>query len=239
MNKIMRNKILFKLLLPGLYIGIVLIIDYFEPMGTITPFFAVIGMLFMALNFRPAVMIPWGIIYSAIICSIFLVPRLYVIFSSHPYYDQYTIPIIRAATYVIVGGISCYVSILLDRMKKTEKELNSILRGLPSPILTSDHNGKILYCNQAAETLMPILREKKKLLSYFDLLAETEFYGRTIATYIYRMEHDKHTKPLELNVNGRPFNGHTQLIYWGHQKVMLTVLAEAGEGKAIPHLISS
>ena len=237
--KTLRNNTLFKLLLPGLYIVIVLIVDYIEPIGTITPFFAVIGMLFMALNFRPVVMIPWAIIYTLIVCSIFLVPKLFVLFSDRPYYNQYVIPTIRSATYVIVGGISCYVSILLDRMKKTEEELNSILKGLPSPILTSDHNGKILYCNQAAENLIPILREKKILLSYFDLLAEPEFYGRTIANYIHRIEHDKHTEPLELNVNGRPFNGHTQLIYRTHQKIMLTVLSEAGEGEGNPHLISS
>ena len=49
----------FIFLLPGIYLAAALTIDLITPLGLLTPFFAVMGMLFMALKYRPAVMIAW------------------------------------------------------------------------------------------------------------------------------------------------------------------------------------
>lgn len=215
------------IVLPAIYIVTVLTFDFLLPIGTVTPFFAVIGMLFMALKFRPAVMIPWTIIYVAIVCSIFLVPKFFVLLTGLHYYEQYVIPTIRAATYVVVGIASCYLCLALDRLRKSENELKQILQNLPWPILTSDHDGKLLYWNESAEDLIPLLKRKNELTNYFDLLAPPEFQGRTITEYLKRIDQDKHDEPLKLSVDGKPFKGHTQLIEWTNTKVLLTILSEA------------
>lgn len=212
--------------LPGVYLALALWIDLITPVGMITPFFAVMGLLVMALTLRPVVMVPWAVVYTGTICSIFLIPKLFVELSGIPYYSQYVIPIIRAATYVIVGGVSCYLCITLHRLRKSQEELTHILENLPWPILTSDQNGKILYWNGPAESLLPELILSEDGFNYFDLLAPPEFHGRTITEYLKRLESIHHEEPLKLSVKGRPFKGNTQMIEWTHQKVLLTILSE-------------
>ena len=57
--------------MPGLYLAVALYIDHLEPGGTITPFFVVIGLMFMALKFQPMQMIPWAVVYAAVLSGIF------------------------------------------------------------------------------------------------------------------------------------------------------------------------
>ena len=212
-------------ILPAIYITVILTADYLVHIGTITPFFVVVALLYMALRCRPVVMIPWSVIYTVIVCSIFLFPKLFSSLTDHPYYDQYVIPAIRSATYIVVATLSCYLCLTLDRLKKTRNELNQILENLPWPIFTSDHHGMLLYWNESAAKLLPILREKT-VLNYFDLLAIPELHGRTITNYLNRFDQNKHQEPIQLRVAGKSYKGHTQLIDWTDQKVMLTILSE-------------
>jgi PAS domain-containing protein len=221
-------------ILPGVYIALALWIDWITPTGIITPFFVVVGLLVMALTFRPVVMIPWAFVYTAINCSIYLIPKLFILFAGHPLHQPYWIAVIRAATYLLVGGLACYLCVALNRVRKSQGELNHILENLPWPILTSDQNGKILYWNAPAQSLLPELSQMEGMLNYFDLLAPPEFHGRTITEYLKRLECIHHEEPLKLSVKGRPFKGNTQLIEWTDQKVLLTILSE---GEMTPHAI--
>ena len=214
------------IVLPGIYIAAALVIDAEAPMGLLTPIFAVMGMLFMALKYRPAVMIPWTVIYTVVTCSMFLVPRFFTFFSGHPYYDQYVTPSVRSGTYIAVGTLACYLCLSLNRIRKSEEELSNILEGLPWPILTSDANGRIHYWNDAAEALLPSLSQEYGIHNYFELLAPPEFYGRTISEYLKRLEQGRQEEPLKLSINGRPFKGYTQMIEWTDTKVLLTILSE-------------
>lgn len=221
------KKVLIELILPTSYLVAVLWVDYLTKIGTITPFFLVVGMLFMSVTLQTGVMIFWVVIYTGVVCSIFLNERLFTLFSTHPYYDQYTIPVLRAGTYIVIGWIFSYLGILLNRLKAKERELNSILEGLPWPIITSDHNGKILYWNESAEVLLPELKQGKLVSTYFDLLAPSDRHGHTIARYINRLEQNEHLEPLQLSLNGRRHMvGHTRSIRYGNSNVLLTILAE-------------
>jgi PAS domain-containing protein len=215
-----------KIVLPGIYIAAALMIDAKAPLGLLTPFFAVMGMLFMALKYRPVLMIPWTVIYTVVTCSTFLVPSFFTFFSGHPYYDQYVTPVVRSGTYIAVGTLACYLCLSLNRIRKSEAELTHILESLPWPILTSDANGIILYWNDAAVSLLPSLSQEGGIHNYFDLLAPPEFYGRTISEYLKRLEQEHRKEPLRLSVNGHPFKGYTQMIAWTDQKVLLTILSE-------------
>ena len=216
-----------ELIIPAAYLVAVLSVDYVIKVGTISPFFLVVGMLFMSVTMQTSVMIFWVVIYTGAVCSIFLNARLFVLFTGHPYYDQYTIPVFRAGTYMVVGWIFAYLGILLNQLKGKERELNSILENLPWPIITSDHNGKILYWNESAEVLLPELKQEKLVSTYFDLLAPPDRHGHTIASYINRLEQNDHLKPLRLNLNGRRHMvGHTRTIRYQNMDVLLTILAE-------------
>lgn len=239
MQRIFIKQSVINFFIPALYISVVLIVDHLIPIGTFTPFFVVIGLVFMALYLRSVVMIPWVIIYTAIVCSIFLVPKLFIFFSGHPYHDPYVTQVLRAGTYFAIGMVFCYLSITLHRFKKNKEELDAILAGLPWPIFTSDQNGKILYWNQSAEKLLPVLSNKQMVYSYFDLLTAPESYGRTIANYMNRLENSKHAEPLELTISDRSFKGYTQDIHWAHKTVLLTILAEVELPSTIIHMASN
>ena len=229
------KKNLIELILPASYLVAVLSVDYVTKIGTISPFFLVVGMLFMSVTLQTGVMIFWVVIYTGVVCAIFLDARLFTLFSGHPYYDQYTIPVLRAGTYMVVGWIFVYLSIVLNRLKRKEGELNSILKSLPWPIITSDHNGKILYWNESAQVLLPELKQEKLVSTYFDLLAPPNRHGYTIARYINRLEQNEHLEPLQLNLNGRRrMVGHTRSIRYGNMDVLLTILAEPDILRAFP-----
>ena len=214
------------ILLPGVHLATAFWIDLITPGGIITPFFVVIGLLLMALTYRPIVMVPWAIVYTIVVCSIFLVPKLFTLLSGHPYYDQYVTPSIRAGTYIAVGVLASYLCIALNRLRKSEEELTHILKNIPWPILTSDKNGKILYWNAPAAALLQELSKSQGALNYFDLLAPPEFHGRTISEYHKRFEGEESVEALKLSVHGRPYKGQTRKIEWTDSKVLLTVLVE-------------
>jgi len=215
------------ILLPGVYLTLALLIDFITPGGMLTPFFVVIGLLFMALTYRPRVMIPWAIVYTIVVCSVFLIPKLFTLLSDHPYYTQYVTPSIRAGTYIAVSVLASYLCVALNRVRKSEVELIHILTNIPWPIVTSDKNGKILYWNAPAEALLPELSKVNGGINYFDLLAPPEFHGRTISEYLKRMEGEQNREALKLSIHGRPYKGQTRMIEWTDSKVLLTILAEA------------
>jgi PAS domain-containing protein len=214
------------ILLPGVYLAVALSADIIIPEGLLTPFFVVVGFLFMALTYRPVVMIPWAVVYTVVLCNIILVPKLFILFSGHPYREPYMMAVLRAVTYFLVGVLASYLCIALNRLRKSEEELTHILKNIPWPILTSDKNGRILYWNAPAAALLPELSKSQGALNYFDLLAPPEFHGRTISEYHKRFEGEQSVEALKLSVQGRPYKGQTRKIEWTDSKVLLTVLVE-------------
>jgi PAS domain-containing protein len=216
---------MLKAFLPGVYLAAILTLDRLTDLGTITPFCVVIALLVMAVSYPPKLMIFWCVILTAAVCALFLIPTWYIYFSHRPYFDQYVYPLIRAATYVAVGTLASYLCITLDRFWKSESELKSILKNLPWPIMISDHNGKIIYFNALMEQLIPELSQRQMVATFFYLMAEPDFQGRTIADYMKRFEHPKlDLPPMELSIHGIPRRGRTQLMKLSGKQVMLTVL---------------
>lgn len=234
-NKRQQSKFL-QFILPGIYLMGVLVADYNIPIGTITPFFVVLGLLYMAVTMRPRVMIPWAIVYTVTVSSIFLSPKLFTLFSGHSYYDQYVIPLIRSSTYLLVGTSACYICVLLSRLRKSENELELILSCIPWPLLTSDINGRIIYWNDASKNLIPELNVNNVLQSYFSLLAPPGKHGKTIAEYIRRFNDEHLSEPLELMVRDTPHKGYTERINWTGKSILLTIIMDL-ESTAPPQLI--
>ena len=217
--------------MPGLYLAVALYIDHLEPGGTITPFFVVIGLMFMALKFQPMQMIPWAVVYAAVLSGIFLSPQIYSFFSDIPFHAQSSPRYARAATYWLVCAGFIYLCVILNRLLKSQRELREMLSKIPCPIVASDHNGRILYWNQRLEERLPILADSRKLnlipLSYFDLLSPRENQGRIISSYLQRLESGRTFEALDLSLDGRSVKGKTQLMEWDGKKVLLTIIDDA------------
>ena len=218
---------LFPVILPGLYLVLVLVADYFTPIGTITPFGVVIGLMVMSIVMRPRIMIPWTVVYVATVCAIFLIPSLYDTFTRRVLQDHYVIHIVRASTYVLVGVANCYVCILLRRLRRSEAEMDLILSRIPWPLLTSDSDGRIVYWNNACESLIPVLKEDV-VQSYFELLAPPNQQGKTISDYLRSFEEAVVLEPIEISINCRKYKGYTERIDWTGKNILLTIIMEWG-----------
>ena len=184
----------------------------------------------MALVMKPSQMIPWAVIYTVIVIIIFLNPRIYEALSGHPYSQESTPPLLRSAASIFLGIGTGYLCIVLNSMRKSQRDLTEVLSKIPSPVVVSDKTGRILFWNQSVEDLIPMLRDVKasasKPPSYFDLLSPRESQGKTISRYLQRLENGMAQAPLDLSANGRPMTGETQLMQWSGQDVLLTILKD-------------
>jgi len=210
--------------LPPIYIIAVLYADYVTPFGTITPFWFEVAILLMALYLKPSKMIPWSILYTLIICSIFLSPKLHQAFSGRAISDM-SAQYFRAGTYVIVCVMSCVFCVTLQRLRQLRKENSELLQQLPWPVITSDDNGRIIFANQAAVKLVPELANPDGSRNYFDLLAPKETQGKVIASYLSRIGKTSVSPPLDLFVLGKPAKGYTKHIAGTGKAVLLTTLS--------------
>ena len=219
---------LWATLIPALYLILSLSIDYFLPRGTITPLLVVVGLLVMALFLRPKQMFPWVVIYTGIVCSIYLSPHLHLIFSGHPYWqeDRTVVPIVRAMTYAVVGGFSFYLCLLINSLERKKNELVELIRILPWPLVTADQNGSILYFNDRAQKLIPDLKDKGSPKSFFDLLAPPNQRGRTIADFLRSLRDHTHEGVLELELNEKQLKGYTYAIEWRGYNVVMVILSK-------------
>ena len=215
-------------ILPGLYLAVALYTDHLQPGGTLTPFFVVFGFVVMSLKCRPMQMVPWALAYTVVVSAIFLSPKIYSIFSSIPFEEQPSPRYARTATYWLVCAGFIYLCITVNRLFQSDRELREMLAKMPCPIVASDHNGRILYWNPKLEELLPILSSAKNLypvsLSYFDLLSHQENQGRTISSYLQRLESGKSFDAIDLSIDGKSVKGTTQLMEWAGKKVLLTII---------------
>jgi len=221
-----------EMILPLLYLTLILLVDSLTPFGTITPPFCVVGLLIMSYYIPPERTVFWAVIYSIVISAIFISPSLHQIFSDQPYPKDSATPVVRSATFVLAAYLASYLCFTLNKLRVMYSELQQILARIPLPVVTSDHNGKILYVNESAKHVLSIDEKKHEYMSYFDLLAPPEYKGRTIAEYLARLERESPRKPMDLEIRGRKINGLTQVLSSTGSRVLLTVL-ESREGRSV------
>ena len=215
---------------PGIYLVVVLIADYYWPGGLLTPFFVTVGLLLMAIFFKPRHMIPWAIIYATVVVTILLNPTIYRLLAHRPYLNQSVSPYLRATANIIVAFLSCYLCVALDWMGRTKEDLVALLSRMPSPIVVSDANGHILYFNDKVGELLPSFvhhsEKNRTARNYFDFFSPAKNQGRTISRYLNQIENSSHHEFLELYCDGRSLHGKTQVMNWSGQKVLLTIIEE-------------
>lgn len=213
-------------LLPLVYLILVLWMEHMTPTTTITPFFGILGLTAMAFHLQPRWMTTWAFIYCITVLCVFFEPE----WISHknkavPLIDVIT-PYLRSATFVAGAIMSIVLCHVLDRLRKANSDMRDILKKLSSPIITSDHDGRIHFMNEAAERIMGITAEEALGVSYFDLLAPKEAQGATISNYLRRFEFPDPMHPIKLESKGVKYDGQTQLMESMKPKLMMTILSE-------------
>jgi PAS domain-containing protein len=215
-------------ILPAAYLLIVMWLDHITPHTTITPLFGIIGLLFMAFYLKPTWMIAWGIIYSVVVVSVFLLPHWGFLFQFvSPPSDILTL-YVRGGTFLIGAVLAMKLCTTLSRLNKVEHDLSAIFDSFEDPIITSDHNGKIHYLNKSAEQIPTTYGTMEVGSSFFQLIPK-DIQGQGIAKYLgrFRMGLSQISDPLDLEYGGRKFKGHTRLMRSTIPPLLVTRMEEA------------
>jgi PAS domain-containing protein len=204
-------------------IAFVVLDSIFLPSTSTAPTFAMAGLLVMALYLRPAEMIIWACIYSAII-SVLLYPHL-----GKPTADETILPdltpLFRMISFYIGAVMSCFFCQSLARQRVMYRNVTDILSSIPDPIITSDENGVILFSNEPARTLLALPEAHEKRKNYFDLLMPAGHAGKGIAEYLRRFEKDAPHSSMKLQYKDIPLKGMCKLIHSNGKKVLMTMLS--------------
>ena len=208
-------------------IAFVVLDSIFLPSTSTAPTFAMAGLLVMALYLRPAEMIIWACIYSAII-SVLLYPHL-----GKPTADETILPdltpLFRMISFYIGAVMSCFFCQSLARQRVMYRNVTDILSSIPDPIITSDENGVILFSNEPARTLLALPEAHEKRKNYFDLLMPAGHAGKGIAEYLRRFEKEAPHSSMPLEFNGVPIMGKCNLIHSNGKKVLMTMLSREAQ----------
>jgi PAS domain-containing protein len=204
-------------------IGFVIFDSLLLPSTSTAPTFAMAGLLVMALYLRPAEMIIWACIYSAII-SVLLYPHL-----GKPTADETILPdltpLFRMISFYIGAVMSCFFCQSLARQRVMYRNVTDILSSIPDPIITSDENGVILFSNEPARTLLALPEAHEKRKNYFDLLMPAGHAGKGIAEYLSRFEKEAPHSSMPLQFKDVPLKGMCKLIHSNGKKVLMTMLS--------------
>jgi PAS domain-containing protein len=221
-----RNAI--ALFLPLAYMVMVLVFDWYEPYGTVTPPLLAIGLLLFSTILTLQWMLCWAFIYILTVSAVFMIPSVSsVLNAGHPITDSFSRDF-RLFGFVITALFACYFSYLLGRLRSSQSSLNHLVAALPLPVILSDQEGKITMLNNAANAFMKIDGDwKKASLNYFDLLAPKMHRAKCIAHYLQAFQlNDAQEITIELEYDGKPLTGHIELLP-GRKHEMITILTES------------
>ena len=217
------------ILAPMAYLLMVLWLDHITPGVTITPLFGIVGLLLMAYFLSPLWVIFWSAVYTGVVVAVFLMPvwGFFLGWVSPPH-DLLT-PYVRTITFLISGIMASRLSLSLNRLDKVTFDLGEIFDSLSSPMIASDHTGKIRYLNKAAQALLKDA-ERLEVGSSIFALAPKDHQGRMIADYIAHFRRRTLQKPLELELGGRRLSGSTMIMESTSPKLLVTMIGNLGTG---------
>jgi PAS domain-containing protein len=215
------------LVAPLAYLLMILWLDHITPHVTITPLFGIVGLLLMAYFLRPFWVVAWCTIYTGVVVAVFLMPvwGFFLRWVSPPH-DLLT-PYVRTITFLVAAIMASRLSLYLNRLDKVTFDLGQIFDSLSSPLIASDHNGKIHYLNEAAKELL--FRESKlEIGSSIFALAPKYHQGKMIADYLQRFRDRSLEKPIEIEIDGVRLTGSTKLMESTLPKLLITVISASG-----------
>ena len=211
-------------IIPVAYLIVVLLLDAVTSRSTVTPLFGIIGLLVFSFSLTPGVMTFWATVYSVAVVVIFMNPMIFNLFNREaPQGDDLT-PLVRSATFVVGAIISTLLCRGQHRLKHSNASLTHMMEKLPVPVITSDQDGRIHFANVEAARIAGLSPEELRGHSFFDLFADKNIQGATIADYLRRFSSSHVSQPMNLKCLGKNYLGSTQMIDASRPPLLLIVL---------------
>jgi PAS domain-containing protein len=106
-----------------------------------------------------------------------------------------------------------------------------MLEKLTLPVITSNHDGRIVFLNRAAMDALGWRGDHNLAISYFDALAPKGVQGELIASYLRRFDQGNagEMPPLNLECCGRRCLGYTRMMESKSPRLLLTMLDFEGD----------
>ena len=210
-------------IIPLLYIVLVPCADHFSPGTTITPALSTLGLLFMSFWLPTSWMIFWVLVYTGLVFGVFHNQTIYDFANRATFLPHDFSFNIRIISFFSVGLFCIAFSVLLNRSRRTSRELHEILSSIPDPLVTSDAEGRILFANSRMLEKVGLKEHELRGEIYFDRFAPKERQGAIISNYLQRFEGCKEPRPLCLEVEGEDFLVETILLSSSAKKSLLTI----------------
>jgi PAS domain S-box-containing protein len=221
------------MLIPLSYLIVVLLLDAVTTRSTITPLFGIIGLLVLSFSLTPGVMNFWAAVYSLIVVVIFMNPILFHLLNREaPPGDDLT-PLVRSATFLVGAIIATLFCRGQYRLKQSNSGLTHILEKLPIPVITADQDGIIHFANAAASVIAGIPSDKLRGHSFFDIFADKNLQGATIANYLRRFSSHYIEQPLLLKCHGRDYLGATEVLETSNPRVLMIVVTNTDSSESV------
>jgi PAS domain S-box-containing protein len=211
--------------IPFSYLLVVLLIDATTARSTITPLFGIIGLLVLSFCLTPRVMTFWAAIYSVTVVAIFMNPMLFHFLNREAPAGDGLTPLVRSATFVVGAIISTLFCRVQYRLNQSNTGLIHMLEEIPSPVITSDQDGRIYFANRSAAVIAGLSAKELHGMLFFDLFADKDRQGATIADYLRRFSSSHIEEPIFLKCRGTTYLGSTRMIDTSSPRLLMIVLS--------------
>ncbi len=225
----------------ALFLGLVsvFLIDPLDRTTVSTPLCLGIVLMGLSLRQRPTLVAAVSAVYFLLtIYALIQFHRYYVVnihASEHPYFWLFQ----RSALFVVICGMSIYLSYYRTDTERNLSRFRSLLRNLPAPVMLSDAAGNIVYANEA---LAPFLRQSSSEImgkSFFNFFTRSKMKGEFIRFYFDLFDGETNgTYELEIQPFGEnhKINAQMTCIGSGPNRVLITVLENSDKLSAQPSL---
>jgi PAS domain S-box-containing protein len=211
--------------IPFSYLLVVLLIDATTARSTITPLFGIIGLLVLSFCITPRVMTFWAAFYSMTVVAIFMNPMLFHLLNRDAPESDGLTPLVRSATFVVGAIISTLFCRVQYRLKLSNFGLNQMLEKLPVSVITSDQDGRIHFANKSAAALVGLSSKDLRGMLFFDLFADKDRQGATIADYLRRFSSPHVEEALLLKCRGTNYMGSTRVLDTSSPILLMIILS--------------
>jgi len=228
MNRVSMFKInpAGEVLLPLGYLLLVLTLDFITPKAVLTPLLGIVGLLVFAYCLTPSWMTVWSSVYAVVVTVLFISPGIYLFFHKEAPQTDFITPYARSGTFIAGAALSASLCAALSRARAMNDDFRDMLEKLMVPVITSNHDGRIVFLNRAALDAFGWGGDHNLETSYFDALSPKGVQGELIASYLRLFDQGSAgvMPPLKLECRGRRCLGHTRMMESKSPRLLLTML---------------
>ena len=221
-------------IIPFSYLLVILLIDAATARSTITPLFGIIGLLVLSFCLTPRAMTFWAVVYSVAVVAIFMNPTLFHLLNKEAPAGDGLTPLVRSATFVVGAIISTLFCRVQHRLNQSNTGVIHMLEEMPSPEITSDQDGRIHFANRSAAVVAGLSSKELRGMLFFDLFADKDRQGATIADYLRRFSSSHLEKPIFLKCRGTNYLGSTRVIDASSPRLLMIVLSRDDNAGFVP-----